>query len=251
MSAQKEHNVPLLRAKPQAAGLVLSGSGKRTTSMNVFDIIGPVMIGPSSSHTAGAARLGQIARKILGAPAVKAEITLCGSFAQTYRGHGTDKALIAGILGMSPDDERIRTSLQLAEKCGLQYSFKTASLPGAHPNTARITLTDAQGHTSVIQGASVGGGNILVSEINGMRVAVTSQYNTLIVLHHDVPGVIAAITNVMACSGLNIGNFQLSRPQKGGHAVMTIEVDGEVPPALTDSLKVLPNVISVELIEAV
>lgn len=95
---------------------------------------------------------------------------------------------------------------------GLHYEFKTASLPGAHPNTARISLTDAQGHTSVIQGASVGGGNILVSEINGMRVAVTSQYNTLIVLHHDVPGVIAAITNVMACSGLNIGNFQLSRP---------------------------------------
>ena len=208
--------------------------------MNVFDIIGPVMIGPSSSHTAGAARLGQIARKILGAPAVRAEITLCGSFAQTYRGHGTDKALIAGILGMRPDDERIRTSLELADRCGLHYEFKTASLPGAHPNTARIALTDAQGHTSVIQGASVGGGNILVSE-----------YNTLIVLHHDVPGVIAAITNVMACSGLNIGNFQLSRPQKGGHAVMTIEVDGDVPPALTDRLKVLPNVISVELIEAV
>ena len=163
--------------------------------MNVFDIIGPVMIGPSSSHTAGAARLGQIARKILGAPAVRAEITLCGSFAQTYRGHGTDKALIAGILGMRPDDERIRTSLELADRCGLHYEFKTASLPGAHPNPARIALTDAQGHTSVIQGASVGGGNILVSEINGMRVAVTSQYNTLIVLHHDVPGVIAAITN--------------------------------------------------------
>ena len=218
--------------------------------MNVFDIIGPVMIGPSSSHTAGAARLGSIAGEILGKPAVRAEIGLCGSFAQTYRGHGTDKALIAGILGMKTDDPRIRTSLQIADEMGLEYHFSTISLPGAHPNTARITLYGADGSRISIVGASVGGGNILVSEINGMRAAVTSQCNTLVVLHQDKPGVIAAITNAMAESGLNIGNFQLSRPEKGGHAVMTIEVDGEIPDCLVETVRTLPNVINVVLIRA-
>ena len=115
--------------------------------MNVFDIIGPVMIGPSSSHTAGAVRLGYIAHKVLGERAVKAEIELCGSFAQTYRGHGTDKALVAGILGMKSDDERIRNSLDIARQEGLEFNFRTVSIPGAHPNTARIILTGSRGLT--------------------------------------------------------------------------------------------------------
>ena len=219
--------------------------------MNVFDIIGPIMIGPSSSHTAGAVRLGYVARKVLGEAAVRAEIELCGSFAQTYRGHGTDKALIAGILGMSSDDERIRNSLELAGQEGLNFCFKPVSIPGAHPNTARITLVGASGTKVVVQGASVGGGNILVSEINGMDVAVTGQHNTLLVLHHDKPGTIAAVTNFVAYSGVNIGNFRLSRPRKGGEAVMTIEVDGDIPEVLLQSLMIVPNVINVVLIGAI
>ena len=218
--------------------------------MNVFDIIGPVMIGPSSSHTAGAARLGYVARKILGEPPVRAEIRLSGSFAQTFRGHGTDKALIAGILGFLPDDIRVRDSLELAGRMGLDYTLRCEDIPGAHPNTTRITL-EGETEKVTVQGASVGGGNILVDEINGMAVHVTGQSNTLVVLHHDKPGTIAAVTNFVAYSGVNIGNFRLSRPQKGGQAVMTIEVDGEIPDLLVENLKILPNIIHVVLIRAV
>ena len=156
--------------------------------MNVFDIIGPVMIGPSSSHTAGAVRLGYIAHKVLGERAVKAEIELCGSFAQTYRGHGTDKALVAGILGMKSDDERIRNSLEIAREEGLEFTFRTVSIPGAHPNTARIILTGEQGTYAELCGATIGGGNILVTEINGLEVSVTGQPNPLVVLPPDKPG---------------------------------------------------------------
>lgn len=219
--------------------------------MNIFDIIGPVMIGPSSSHTAGAVRLGYVAGKILGETPVRAVIRLSGSFAQTYRGHGTDKALLAGILGFAPDDARIRDSLSLAEREGLRYEFHCEDLPGAHPNTTRITLTGSGGKEVAVQGASVGGGNILVSEINGMAVHVTGQSNTLVVLHRDKPGTIAAVTNFVAYSSVNIGNFRLSRPQKGGEAVMTIEVDGEVPESLVENLNILPNIIQVVLIRAV
>ena len=186
--------------------------------MNVFDIIGPVMIGPSSSHTAGAVRLGRVAWKILGEDVVQADIQLAGSFAQTYRGHGTDKALIAGIMGMHSDDERIRRSLELARERGLAFSFREEDIPGAHPNTALISLVGEHGARAVVQGASVGGGNILITQINGMAVSFTGQYNTLLVLHHDQPGVIAAVTNFIASSDLNIGNFRLSRPRKGGEA---------------------------------
>lgn len=218
--------------------------------MNVFDIIGPVMIGPSSSHTAGAARLGRVAWKILEDDAVRADIQLSGSFAQTYRGHGTDKALIAGIMGMQSDDERIRHALDLARERGLDFTFTTGNIPGAHPNTARIALEGRKGGKCTVQGSSIGGGNILITEINGMAVSFTGQYNTLIVLHYDRPGTIAAVTNFMAYSEVNIGNFRLSRPHKGGQAVMTIEVDGDVSDALINSLRILPNIINVVLIRA-
>lgn len=219
--------------------------------MNVFDIIGPVMIGPSSSHTAGAARLGFVAYKVLGERAVRAEITLSGSFARTYQGHGTDKALVAGILGFRSDDERLRRSLELAVELGLEVSFTTADLPGAHPNTARIRLTGESGRVCELEGASIGGGNILVTRLNGMEVHFTGEHNTLLVLHYDKPGTIAAVTNYMAESTLNIGNFRLARPVKGGEAVMTIEVDGGVPDSLLEGLGTLPNVINAVLIRAI
>ena len=209
------------------------------------------MIGPSSSHTAGAVRLGYVARTILGERPVKADIRLSGSFAQTYRGHGTDKALIAGILGFLPDDVRIRDSFDHAAQAGLDCQFVCENIPNAHPNTARITLTSADGETVTVQGASVGGGNILVDELNGMAVHVTGQNNTLVVLHQDKPGAIAAVTNFMAYSGVNIGSFRLARPQKGGTAVMTIEVDGEISNLLIETLSILPNIIHVVLIRAV
>ena len=219
--------------------------------MNVFDIIGPVMIGPSSSHTAGAVRLGRVAWKILGERAVRAEIQLSGSFAQTYQGHGTDKALVAGIMGMHSDDERIRNSLQLAQDSGLAVTFQEIQLPGAHPNTAGIALTGQNGGQIMVQGASEVGGTILVTEINGLSVSLTGQYNTILVLHQDKPGAIAAVTQFMAESGVNIGNFRLSRPQKGGEALMTIEVDGDVADTLMANLRALDPVKQVVLIRAI
>ena len=129
----------------------------------VFDIVGPVMIGPSSSHTAGAARLGLMAGKILGERVVKAEILLHGSFAQTYRGHGTDKALLGGIMGFEPEDERLRDALEIASDRGIEYSFSPVDIPEAHPNTAVLLLTGEKGRTVRVEGASIGGGNIRIS----------------------------------------------------------------------------------------
>ena len=218
--------------------------------MNVFDIIGPIMIGPSSSHTAGAVRLGRIARKLLGEDAARAQVELSGSFAQTYRGHGTDKAITAGIMGMDSDDERIRRSLELAAESGLEITFVENEIPGAHPNTTRITLTGKSGEHVVVQGASVGGGNILVTGINDMSVSFTGQYNTVLVRHLDKPGAIAAVTQFMAGSGVNIGNFRLSREHRGGEALMTIEVDGDVSDELMDELRSLAPVQRAILIRA-
>jgi L-serine dehydratase, iron-sulfur-dependent, beta subunit len=217
--------------------------------MNVFDIIGPVMIGPSSSHTAGAARIGRMARHLLGQPAVKAHILLAGSFAHTYKGHGTDKAILAGIMDMAPDDKRIRESLEIAEKEGIEYTFEPGELENCHPNTAKITLTGADGKTLVMQASSVGGGNIMVTEINGLKVEISGQYATLIVVHKDEPGMIAKVTTIMSWHDMNIFNFMLSREKKGGTAVMTIEVDGVIGEAINQEISQLPNVTSSTLIK--
>lgn len=219
--------------------------------MNVFDIVGPVMVGPSSSHTAGAARIGLVARALLGAEPARAEIELHGSFAKTWRGHGTDKALVAGILGLAPDDERLRGSLALAEEAGLSVAIREAELENAHPNTARITLTGRSGRTVCVQGASVGGGNILITQVDGMEVAVTGQYTALIVLHRDAPGTIAAVTEELGRHGVNICNFRLSRSEKGGAAVMTIEMDGTPDISLNERVSALPNVLSSTMLDPI
>lgn len=219
--------------------------------MNVFDILGPVMIGPSSSHTAGAARIGLITRSLLGEPAVKAEILLHGSFAKTYRGHGTDKALTAGILGMKTDDEQIRFSLDAAKKEGLDVTITTGEIDGAHPNTAEITLTAADGHTVSLRGSSIGGGNILVTRVNNMEVSITGEQTTLIVLHRDAPGTIAAVTELVADYGVNICNFRLSRQEKGGQAVMTIEIDGNLGLDLNEKIQKLPNIYSSTMLQPI
>ena len=210
--------------------------------MNAFDIIGPVMIGPSSSHTAGAVRIGRAARALLGTEPVRAEIGLHGSFARTYKGHGTDKALIAGILGMTPDDARLRFSPQIARETGLEVTLSTGELPEGHPNTAVLTLTGRRGGTIAVRGSSIGGGNIVIDAINGMPVRISGQHPSLIVQHRDRPGVIAEVTDLLADRGVNICNFSLSRRQKGGVAVMTIEMDGGLDEALAEQVRALPDV---------
>ncbi len=210
--------------------------------MNVFDILGPVMIGPSSSHTAGAARIGRITLALLGAPAVKADIFLHGSFAKTYKGHGTDKALIAGIMGMSTDDSRIRRAPELAREQGLAVTITTGDIDGAHPNTARITLTGSDQRSVQLEGSSVGGGNILITRINGMEVAFTGQNPTLIILHQDIPGVIAEVTAFVSEHQGNICNFRLNRLEKGGDAIMSIELDSPFSEELAGHIREMPHI---------
>lgn len=219
--------------------------------MNVFDMIGPIMIGPSSSHTAGAVRLGRVAWKVLDEEPVQADIRLAGSFAETYRGHGTDKALLAGCMGMHSYDEDIRRALEIADGKGIQYRFSTVHLPDAHPNTAIICLTGKSGRTATVEGASIGGGNILVDRVDGLNVAFTGQNDTYLIRHQDRPGVIAAVTNFMMYSEVNISNFRLSRKKKGGEALMMIEVDGAAPKELLKQLEILPHVTGAILIRAI
>lgn len=218
--------------------------------MTVFDIIGPVMVGPSSSHTAGALRLARVARAVLGEDPVSAVVVLHGSFAKTYKGHGTDRAIIGGLLGMDTDDERIRSAPEIARAKGIEVRFSTVELEEVHPNTVRIELTADDGHKASIQGSSVGGGSIEVSEINGMPVHYTAQHPCLIVRHRDAPGMIAKVTETVARSGSNICNIGLARREKGGEAVMTIELDDNPRPELARSISTLDNVYSVAYLEA-
>ena len=219
--------------------------------MNVFDIIGPVMIGPSSSHTAGAVRIGRVANKLMdGQPPEKLEIILSGSFAQTYLGHGTDRALLAGIMGYHSYSEEIRDALDIAKARGIRYEFVKKDIPGAHPNTARIVYTLADGSFGSVQAASVGGGNIRVDLVNDMHVDFSGESNTLLVMHLDRPGVIAAVTTLMRWeyAELNICNFHLSRERRGGNAIMTIEIDNMPPATLMQDIRQLEHVTNALLI---
>ena len=219
--------------------------------MNVFDIIGPLMIGPSSSHTAGAVRLGRVVNKLSdGRIPARVEITLSGSFAQTYKGHGTDRALLAGIMGYHSYSPEIRDALMIADQKGMQYSFIKENIRDAHPNTASIKYYTEDGAEGTVQGASVGGGNIKVDHINGMRVSFSGDKNTLLVMHEDKPGVIASVTNIMhwQYEDLNIAGFRLSRQAKGGEAIMTIEIDGNPPDTLIEDLRKLKYISNAILI---
>ncbi|MBS4024573.1 MAG: L-serine ammonia-lyase, iron-sulfur-dependent subunit beta [Clostridia bacterium] len=197
--------------------------------LNIFDIIGPVMIGPSSSHTAGAVRIGRIAGVILGEPVKKAKIFLHGSFAQTYKGHGTNLALVAGLLGYDTDNPKIKQALIEADNQGMEVEFIPANLgSGFHPNTAKLVLTGASGNTTTVTGASVGGGNIVITQINQFKVDISGDYHALIVSHEDKPGAIAKVTALLAEDGVNVAEMKVSREQKGDLAMMVIETDQEV-----------------------
>jgi L-serine dehydratase len=195
--------------------------------VSLLDIIGPVMVGPSSSHTAGACRIGLIARCLVGGTPQSAAIELHGSFARTGEGHGTDKAIVGGLMGFRPDDERLREALSIAEREGLDYRFEKTKLGDeavTHPNTARITLTLGD-RTSQLVAASLGAGRILVSEIDGFPVEVTGNYHTLVLVAEDIRGSIAAIATILAERGVNIANLKLTRKQRGGDAFMVIDLD--------------------------
>jgi L-serine dehydratase len=217
--------------------------------MNVFDIIGPVMVGPSSSHTAGAVRIGKATRELLQEEPVDVTVMLHGSFARTYKGHGTDRAIIAGLLGMPPDDLRIRESLKLASEKGMKYKFEEIQLNDAHPNTALIKAAGRSGKMVKVLGVSTGGGNISVKQINGLEVDFTGQYNTLVLNHQDAPGTIAAVTGRLAQAGVNIAQMKVYRTHRGGDAIMIIETDYLVEKGLQSAIERLPGIYGAIAIE--
>ncbi|MGI6449888.1 MAG: L-serine ammonia-lyase, iron-sulfur-dependent subunit beta [Desulfitobacteriia bacterium] len=192
---------------------------------SVFDMLGPIMVGPSSSHTAGAVRLGLMARKILGGKPLAARILLHGSFAETGKGHGTHLALTAGLLGMQPDDERIKFAPKLAQEAGLSVVFENVNLGEVHPNTVKFYLAGTAGEKAVTMGSSVGGGRIVITEVNEFSVEFMGEYPALILLYADSPGMVAEITKVLALEGINIAQMRVSREGRGKRALAIMETD--------------------------
>lgn len=216
--------------------------------MNVFDIMGPIMIGPSSSHTAGAVRIGLITRKLLGTEPIKVQITLHGSFAATGVGHGTDKALIAGLLGMEPDDYRIPKSFEIAEEQGLFFTFEKKNLKDLHPNTAILEVTDGCNQKILVQASSIGGGRISINKIDNLEVNFSGEKPTLIMRSIDHLGSLAEITGILSDNKINIANIQLIREKRGGSGVIVIEMDHPITIDSVTHLKQVNGMVKVSYI---
>lgn len=209
---------------------------------SAFDIIGPVMIGPSSSHTAGAARIGRVARTLFEKQPTKAVISLYGSFAKTYKGHGTDLALVAGIMDFDTFDERIPEALKIAKQSGLEVEFITEDAVTEHPNTVKINLYDGAGKELEIVGISIGGGTIEITEINSFKLKLSGAHPAILVVHHDRFGLISAVTSVLSKYQINIGHMEVSRKEKGDVAVMVIEMDHKLEDGVFAELSSLEGV---------
>lgn len=205
--------------------------------MNIFDILGPVMVGPSSSHTAGAVRIGLAVRKLLRSAPVRANITLSGSFASTGTGHGTDRALVAGLLGMTPDDIRIPESFEIAREEGLVFSFYKENIRDAHPNTALLEVWNQEGRTLKIQASSLGGGRIMINKLDDVQINVTGERPVLMIHNVDQPGYVAEVASLLAGEKINIATMTLYRDKRGGYAVMVIETDQNIPESAIFRLK--------------
>ncbi|HCD59692.1 MULTISPECIES: L-serine ammonia-lyase, iron-sulfur-dependent subunit beta [Exiguobacterium] len=208
---------------------------------SVFDIIGPVMVGPSSSHTAGAARIGLMAGKLFGETPTVIHITFYGSFADTYRGHGTDVAIIGGVLGYDTFDDRIPQSIDIAKSKGFEIHFETSEALTDHPNTARVHLSNGLEEFELV-GISIGGGTIEITELNGVPLRLSGGGPALVVLHHDRFGAIAAVTSILADYEINIGHMEVSRHEKGKQALMAIEIDDRITAEVLEEIDRLPQV---------
>ncbi|UUY77998.2 L-serine ammonia-lyase, iron-sulfur-dependent subunit beta [Staphylococcus saprophyticus] len=212
----------------------------------VFDIIGPTMVGSSSSHTAGAVRIGLVARDLFNQLPKQADIYLYGSFMETYKGHGTDVALVGGLLGYDTDDDRIQTSLETAEEAGMKVNFIEMAEERSHPNTAIINMRDGDKEISV-EGVSIGGGKIEVVAINGFNIAISGNYPALLVFHKDTFGTIGRVANILGDSSINVGSMQVSRKEKGDQALMTCELDDAVNDEIIEKIKNVDGVVTVSL----
>ena len=217
--------------------------------MDIFDLIGPIMVGPSSSHTAGAVRIGLACRRILGEEVAEADITLSGSFAATGRGHGTDRAIIAGLLGMKPDDVRVPQSYEAARERGLLFSFAFGELPLSHPNTARLLLRGVHGAEADIEAASIGGGRIEIRRLGDMVLRFSAEHPTIIIRNEDKPGTVAEVSQILSEEKINIATFHVNRNSRGGEAVMVIECDTPVTEALLGRIRALPGILRAVYVE--
>lgn len=211
---------------------------------SIFDIIGPVMIGPSSSHTAGAARIGRVARSLFGREPKWTNISFYGSFAKTFKGHGTDVAIIGGILDFDTDDKRIIKSIEIAKERGIKLRFIEEDAIPDHPNTARVMIGDEQGELELV-GISIGGGKIEITELNGFKLNLSGNHPAILVVHNDRFGAIAGVSAVLAQYELNIGHMEVSRKEQGKLALMTIEVDQNIDNAVLQDIEKLSHVLKV------
>lgn len=219
--------------------------------ISVFDVLGPNMIGPSSSHTAGAAVIAYLAQKMIVPPIRKVDFTLYGSFAKTYRGHGTDRALVGGIMGFSTDDVRIRDSFRIAQERGIEFRFiPNETETDIHPNTVDVRMENAAGSVVTIRGESLGGGKVRIVRINGVEVDFSGDYSTVIVTQWDKPGVVAHITKILSDRNVNIAFMRLFRESKGNTAYTIVESDGRLPEGIEPLLRENPNIRDVVIIQA-
>lgn len=205
--------------------------------ISVFEVIGPNMVGPSSSHTAGAAHIALLAGKMADFKIIKVKFILYGSFAETYKGHGTDRALLGGVMGFEADDERIRNSFELADKAGLCYSFAVnKDETDIFPNTVDIEIERQNGRILTVRGESLGGGEYRLTRINGVKVNFTGEYHALIISYRDQPGVVAAVTNILNVLDINIAYLRVYREKKGGKAYMIVESDDAIPDSAVNKI---------------
>jgi len=226
-----------------------NGENKTVRFKDVFSIIGPAMVGPSSSHTAGAARIGRTARHLFGECPSHAEILMFGSFAATYKGHGTDTAIVGGLLDMETDDPGLPDAFAHADTAGMETIIRPGTGLYPHPNTVEIALTNAAGDRTLnMLGTSIGGGNIEIVRINGYNLKLTALYPTLIIRHSDEPGVIAVVTRLLVDNRINIGHMSVDRKNRRGEAMMVLECDGKMNPAVVQQIEVIPEVQEVTLL---
>lgn len=218
--------------------------------ISVFDIIGPNMIGPSSSHTAGALRIARLAANMVKKPIKHVTFILYGSFAMTYKGHGTDRALVAGIMGYDTEDKRIKESFRYAREEGLSYEFRiNREEKGVHPNTVDIFINDEDGEETTVTGISVGGGRAEIKKIDGVDIDLSGDYHTVVIKHRDLTGVVAGITHILSEFSINIAFMKLYRENKGAVAYSIIEADDTIEGAVIEKIEELPSVYQAFLIE--
>jgi len=218
--------------------------------ISVFDVLGPNMIGPSSSHTAGACVIGYLAQKMINGSIVKVEFTLYGSFAKTYRGHGTDRALLGGVMGFYTDDVRIRDSFEIAGERGIDFSFiPNDTETDTHPNTVDVRMVNEKGQEMTIRGESLGGGKVRIVRINHVDVDFSGEYSAVIVVQQDKPGVVAHITRCLSENDVNIAFMRLFREKKGDIAYTIVETDGQLPECIADYLRLNRNIHDVMIVQ--